>query len=50
VRSTTRRVAVVGIDDVVVVETEDGVLVIPRERSQEVREIRHFFEENETRL
>jgi mannose-1-phosphate guanylyltransferase/mannose-1-phosphate guanylyltransferase/mannose-6-phosphate isomerase len=50
VRSTTRRVAVVGIDDVVVVETEDGVLVIPRERSQEVREIRHYFEENETRL
>lgn len=49
VRSRTRRVAVVGIDDVVVVETEDGILVIPRERSQEVREIRHLFEENETR-
>lgn len=49
VRSSSRKVAVVGVDDVVVVETEDGVLVIPRERSQEVREIRQYFEENETR-
>ena len=49
VRSTSRRVAVVGVDDTVVVETEDGVLVIPRRRSQEVREIRQYFEENETR-
>lgn len=47
VRSTSRRVAVVGVDDVIVVETEDGVLVIPRRRSQEVREIRRYFEENE---
>ena len=49
VRSSSRRVAVVGVDDVVVVETEDGVLVIPRERSQEVRDILFHFEENETR-
>lgn len=49
VRSSSRRVAIVGVDDIIVVETVDGVLVIPRERSQEVREIRHYFEENETR-
>ena len=49
VRSSSRRVAVVGVDDIIVVETMDGVLVIPRERSQEVREIRRYFEENETR-
>lgn len=35
----SRRVAVVGLDDLVVVETPDAVLVIPRDRSQEVREL-----------
>lgn len=49
VRSSSRRVAVVGVDDVVVVETEDGVLVVPRDRSQEVRDILRHFEENDTR-
>jgi mannose-1-phosphate guanylyltransferase len=32
-------VAVIGLDDVVVVDTDDALLVLPRERSQEVREI-----------
>jgi len=50
VRSSSRRVAVVGLDSVVVVETEDGVLVMPRDRSQEVREVLRRFEENETGL
>lgn len=49
VRSSSRRVAVVGLEDVVVVETDHGVLVIPRERSQEVREVLLHFEENEPR-
>lgn len=35
----SRRVAVVGLDDVVVVETPQAVLVLPRDRSQEVREL-----------
>lgn len=39
VRATSRRVAVVGLSDVVVVETPDGVLVIPLDRSQEVRDL-----------
>lgn len=39
VRSSSRLVAVVGLDDVVVVETPDAVLVTSRERSQEVKRI-----------
>lgn len=37
--ATARRVAVVGLSEVVVVETEGAVLVIPLDRSQEVRDI-----------
>jgi len=37
VRSQTRPVAVIGVHDVVVVETEDGVLVVDRRRAQDVR-------------
>ena len=37
VRSTTRLVAVAGVDDVVVVETPDAVLVVRRDRSQLVK-------------
>jgi mannose-1-phosphate guanylyltransferase/mannose-6-phosphate isomerase len=37
--ATARRVAVVGLSEVVVVETEEAVLVIPLDRSQEVRDI-----------
>jgi mannose-1-phosphate guanylyltransferase len=33
----TKPIAVVGVDDLVVVETADAVLVIPRDRSQDVR-------------
>lgn len=39
VHSSSRRVAVIGVRDVVVVETPDAVLVVPRERAQDVREI-----------
>ena len=36
----TRRVmALVGVDDLVVVETDDAVLVIPRSRAQDVRAV-----------
>lgn len=37
VLATSRRVAVAGLDDVVVVETPEAVLVVPRSRSQEVK-------------
>lgn len=39
VRSTSRRVVVSGLSGVVVVETPQAVLVVPRDRSQEVRDI-----------
>ncbi len=39
VYATTRLVATVGLKDVVVVETADSVLVIDRQRSQEVRQV-----------
>jgi mannose-1-phosphate guanylyltransferase/mannose-6-phosphate isomerase len=37
VRAENRTVAVIGLSDVVVVETEDAVLVAPRERAEEVK-------------
>jgi mannose-1-phosphate guanylyltransferase / mannose-6-phosphate isomerase len=39
VRATSRKVAVSGLSDIVVVETDDAVLVIPLERSQDVRSL-----------
>lgn len=39
VRSNTRRVALAGLDGVVVVETDGDVLVVPRERSQLVKDL-----------
>jgi mannose-1-phosphate guanylyltransferase/mannose-1-phosphate guanylyltransferase/mannose-6-phosphate isomerase len=39
VRGDGRLVAVVGIDDVIVVDTADAVLVVPRARAQEVKEV-----------
>jgi len=39
VQATSRLVSVVGLDDVVVVETPDAVLVTRRERSQDVKKI-----------
>jgi mannose-1-phosphate guanylyltransferase / mannose-6-phosphate isomerase len=39
VHATSRLVSVIGLDDVVVVETPDAVLVARRERSQEVKDV-----------
>jgi mannose-1-phosphate guanylyltransferase / mannose-6-phosphate isomerase len=39
VHATSRLVSVVGLDDVVVVETPDAVLVVSREKSQDVKSI-----------
>lgn len=43
VRSESRPVAVIGVDDVVVVESEKGVLVVARERAQEVGDAARRF-------
>jgi mannose-1-phosphate guanylyltransferase len=37
--ATKKRWALVGVSDLVVVETDDAVLVIPRERAQDVRAV-----------
>ena len=40
VRATARQVvAIVGLEDMVVVDTEDALLVMPRSRAQDVRAI-----------
>jgi mannose-1-phosphate guanylyltransferase/mannose-6-phosphate isomerase len=39
IHSVDRLTAVVGVDDLVVVSTPDAVLVVPRKRAQEVREL-----------
>lgn len=40
VKATSRKVVVVGLEEVAVVETPDAVLVLPLDRSQDVRQIR----------
>jgi len=44
VRSTGRLVTVVGLDDIVVVETPDAILVSSREHAQQVRRIVEYLE------
>ena len=34
-----RVIALVGVEDLVVVETDDALLIVPRERSQDVKEV-----------
>ncbi len=45
IRSEDRLVAVLGVEDLVVVDTTDAVLVCPRERVQEVRRIAELLRE-----
>lgn len=45
VRSETKPVAVIGVDDVVVIQTDDAVLVVDRRRAQEVRDAAAWFKE-----
>src|SRR5690606_1207347 len=44
-RAQDSAVALLGVDDLCVVLTDDGVLVIPRERSQDVRSIVQMLKE-----
>ncbi len=39
VRSERRLIAAIGVEDLVIVETDDAILVSPRDRAQEVKEI-----------
>jgi mannose-1-phosphate guanylyltransferase/mannose-6-phosphate isomerase len=46
VRSSSRTIAIAGVEDLVVVETPDVVLVVGKERSQLVRDLATSFEES----
>lgn len=48
--SSNRFVAVVGIDDVVLVETGDAILLIPKSKCQDVREVVAYAKENKPAL
>jgi mannose-1-phosphate guanylyltransferase len=37
VRSSTKPVILVGVDDMIVLETEKAILILPRERAQDVK-------------
>lgn len=45
-------IALVGMDDVIVVDTDDAILIMPREKSQEIRELidKHLPEHGDTYL
>jgi len=45
---TTRPIATIGLSDLVVVETPEGVLVCPKERAQEVKELARSLRERES--
>ena len=42
-----RLVAVLGVDDLVIIETTDAVMVVPRNRSQDVRQLVSWLKEND---
>jgi len=46
IRSSSRLLAVIGLDDVVVVETADAVLVMHRDKSQEIKSVIQHFEQH----
>ena len=37
VRSTTKPIALIGVDDLVVLETEKAILIVPRAKAQDVK-------------
>jgi mannose-1-phosphate guanylyltransferase/mannose-1-phosphate guanylyltransferase/mannose-6-phosphate isomerase len=46
IRAESRLVAVVGLDDVVVIETADAVLVMHRDKAQEIKRAIEYFDQN----
>jgi mannose-1-phosphate guanylyltransferase len=45
VYATTRPVGTIGLRDIVVVETPEGILVCPKERAQEVKDLARAMRE-----
>jgi hypothetical protein len=48
VYGTTRPIGTIGLRDLVVVETPEGILVCPKERAQEVKDLVQMFREGGT--
>jgi len=48
VYGTTRPIGTIGLRDIVVVETPDGILVCPKDRAQEVKDLVRMMRENQT--
>ena len=49
--SSGKMIAVIGVDDLVVVETPDAILVVPKDRSQDVSKlVKHFQQTGKTDL
>jgi hypothetical protein len=46
VYGTTRLIGTIGLRDIVVVETPEGILVCPKDRAQEVKELVRMMREN----
>jgi hypothetical protein len=44
VMASTKPVALVGVKDLLVVESEKSVLIIPKERAQEVKDLVQYLE------
>ncbi len=45
VRSTTKPIAMVGVDNMVVLETEQAILIIPRDKAQDVKKVVDYLKE-----
>jgi len=45
VRSTTKPIAMVGVDNMVVIETEKAIMIIPREKAQDVKKVVDYLKE-----
>jgi len=43
IHSTSRKIVAVGVKDYIIVETSDAVLIVPKEKHQEVKKIFHEF-------
>jgi len=48
VYGTTRPIGTIGLRDIVVVESPEGILVCPKDRAQEVKDLVRMMRENQT--
>jgi Mannose-6-phosphate isomerase len=46
IRTSTKPVVLVGVDDMIVLETEKAILMLPREKAQDVKKAVDWLKEN----